>query len=139
MNDVIESCKYHQHYDDRETNPEAHFLRAFRQRAATHRFDRIEQKETAIEQGNRKQVEEPDGDRKYGSKMDEGDEAHRRHLSRYLRYPDRSAELVGRFTADNDATDIGERSIDDEPCFLRSHPNRLRRRYRLEFQILRRH
>jgi hypothetical protein len=28
MNDVIESCKYHQHQDDREPDAEAHFLGA---------------------------------------------------------------------------------------------------------------
>ncbi len=53
MNDVIESCKYHQHDDNRETNPKPYFLRPFRERTAPHRLDRIEQKVTAIEQRDR--------------------------------------------------------------------------------------
>ena len=43
MNDVIESCKYHQHDDDRETDAKPDLLRPFRERPASHGFDRIEQ------------------------------------------------------------------------------------------------
>src|ERR1700733_2577506 len=71
--------------------------------------------------------------------MDEGDKADRGNLPRYLRDPNRPAKLVGRLAADNDATNVRQRPIDDEPGFLRAHPNRLRRRYRLKFQVLRRH
>jgi hypothetical protein len=49
VNDVIESCKYHQHDNDRETNTEANFLSPIRQRPAARRFDRIEQKVAPIE------------------------------------------------------------------------------------------
>ncbi len=48
MNDVIESCKYHQHQDDGETYAEADFLSSFGERPAAQSFDRIEQKVTAI-------------------------------------------------------------------------------------------
>src|SRR5579863_4595084 len=50
MNDVIKSCKYHQHQDNRQTDAEAHFLGLFRERAASNPFNKIEQKVTAIEQ-----------------------------------------------------------------------------------------
>src|SRR6516162_1890549 len=49
MNDVVESCKYHQHDNDRETDAETDFLGAFRKRSAAYGLDRIEQKVTAIE------------------------------------------------------------------------------------------
>src|SRR6516165_7262558 len=49
MNDVVESCKYHQHDNDRETDAETDFLGAFRKRTAAYGLDRIEQKVTAIE------------------------------------------------------------------------------------------
>jgi hypothetical protein len=53
MNDVIESCKYHQHHDDRETDPKPDFLGPLRKRTAARGLDRIEQKVTAIQQWNR--------------------------------------------------------------------------------------
>ena len=49
VNDVIESGKYHQHYDNRETDSKPDLLGALRQRPAAHGLDRIEQKVTAIE------------------------------------------------------------------------------------------
>src|SRR5271169_3204652 len=49
MNDVIESCKYHQHDDDRETDPKPYFLGPFRERTAAQSLDSVEQKVTAVE------------------------------------------------------------------------------------------
>ena len=49
MNDVIESCKYHQHDDDREPDAKTDLLSAFRKRLAAYSLDRIEQKVTAIQ------------------------------------------------------------------------------------------
>ena len=82
MNDVIESCKYHQHDDDRETDAKSDLLRALGKRTAAKCLDRIEQKVTAIEQRDRKQVEEPDRDRQNGGKVDERDEPIGRPLLR---------------------------------------------------------
>ena len=39
VNYVIESCKYHQHQDNRETNAKPYFLGPFRQRTATDGFE----------------------------------------------------------------------------------------------------
>src|SRR5580704_16910145 len=68
--------------------------------------------------------------------MNEGDEARGRHLARHLRDPDRAAELIGGLAADDNAADIAQRAVDDEPGLLHAHPCRLWRRHRLEFQIL---
>src|SRR5215472_1518641 len=62
MNDVIKSCKYHQHDDDRQPDTETDFLGAFGKRPAANRLDRVEQKVTAIEERDRKQVEKTDRD-----------------------------------------------------------------------------
>src|SRR5271170_1637713 len=71
--------------------------------------------------------------------MEKGDETDRRHLTRYLSDPDRAAELIGRFPPDNDAADVGHRAVHHEPGFLNAEPNGLRRRDRLELQVLRHH
>jgi hypothetical protein len=49
MDDVIESCKYHQHQDDREPNAEAYFLGPFRQWPPANALNDVEQKVSAIE------------------------------------------------------------------------------------------
>ena len=59
---VIKGCENHQHQDDRQPNPESDFLRLFGQRPASHRLNTIEQKVTAIEQRDRKQVQKADRD-----------------------------------------------------------------------------
>jgi hypothetical protein len=41
-----------------------------------------------------------------------------RDLPRDLSDPNRSAELIGGFAADDDAADITQRPVDHEPCFL---------------------
>ena len=61
--DVIESCKDHQHDDDRQADPKTNFLGALRQGLAARRLDSVEQKVTAIEQRDREQVEQADRDR----------------------------------------------------------------------------
>src|SRR5262245_28132779 len=58
--DVVEGGIGHQHQDDGETDAEAEFLGAFRQRPAADGLDSIEQKVSAIEQRNRKQIQQPD-------------------------------------------------------------------------------
>ena len=62
MNDVIKSCKYHQHDDDREPDTETDFLGTFGKRLAADSLDPIEQKVTAIEERDRKQVEKTNRD-----------------------------------------------------------------------------
>src|SRR5665647_3991559 len=63
VNDVIKGCKNHQHDDDCQPNPEPDLLGPLRQRLAAGSLDSIEQKVAAIEQRDRKQVEQPDRDR----------------------------------------------------------------------------
>jgi hypothetical protein len=53
VNNVIKSCEYHQHHDDREANAEPDLLRTLGERSPAQRLDRIEQKVTTIEQGDR--------------------------------------------------------------------------------------
>ena len=62
MNDVIESCKYHQHDDDREPDTKTDLLGTFRKRSAPNSLDPIEQKVTAIQERDRKQIEQTDRD-----------------------------------------------------------------------------
>src|SRR5262249_19027229 len=96
MNDVIESCKYHQHDDDREPYAEAYFLRPLRERSTANGFDCIEQKVTAIEQWDRKQVQKPDRNRQHSRQMHQRGKANRRDLPGNLGNSDGAAELVGR-------------------------------------------
>ena len=49
MNKVVESCKYHQHDDDREPDAKTNLLGALRQRPAADGLDRVEQKMAAIQ------------------------------------------------------------------------------------------
>src|SRR6516165_10439614 len=95
MDDIVESRKYHEHQNDRETDARPHLLSPFRQRTPPCRLDGIEQKVSAIEKGNRKQVQKTDRNRKYGSKMDKRHESDACHLAGDLRNPNRAAELVG--------------------------------------------
>src|SRR5690242_3827864 len=60
-------------------------------------------------------------------------------LPRNLSDSNRSAKLVGSFTADNDAADIAQRPIDHEPGFLTAKPNRQNRRNRFVFNVAGRH
>src|SRR5262252_3432107 len=71
MNDVIESCKYHQHDDDREPDAKTDLLGTFRKRPAAYGLDCVEQKVTAIQERDRKQVEEADRDREHRGQMHE--------------------------------------------------------------------
>ena len=61
-----------------------------------------------------------------------GDKSDRRHLPRHLRDPDRASQLIRRFAADDDAAEIAQRAVDDKPGLLHAHPDRLRRRHRLQ-------
>jgi hypothetical protein len=56
MEDVVDSGKNHQHYDDCKADPEPDLLGPLRERPAARSLDQVEQKVTAIEQGHRKQV-----------------------------------------------------------------------------------
>jgi len=94
VNYVIESCKYHQHQDNRETDPKTLPPEPFGERAAAQRLNGIEQKVTAIEQWDRKQVQSPIDTEKHSGEMNKGDEPYRCHLPRHLGDPDRAAELV---------------------------------------------
>ena len=124
LNGVIKDCKYHQHHDNRETDAKPDFLGPRRQRTAPDRLNRVEQKVTAIEQRHREQVQQPDRNRQHGRQMQHRHEAKRGDLAGNLRDPDRPAELVGAFAAGEQAADIGERPVDDEPGFLGAEPDR---------------
>src|SRR5271156_4740249 len=139
MNDVIKSCKYHQHKNNRETDAKTHFLRPFRQRTPANALDNIEQKVTAIEQRDREQVKKPDRYREDGGKLDERNKTETRNLPRHLRDADRAALLVGRFATGDDAAYVTQRAVDDRPGLLNAQPNRFERCNRVKFQILRRH
>ena len=84
------------------------------------RLDDVEQKVTAIEQRNRKQIEQPDRDRQHRGEMDQRHEARGRHLARHLGDADRAAELVGRFAAGDDAADIGRACARSRTMSLRT-------------------
>ena len=95
MNYVVESCKYHQHNNNREADAKADFLSAFRQWTPARRLDRVEQKVTSVEQRNREQIEEADRHRQHGGEVNQRRKTHGRNLSGYLRDPNRAAKLVG--------------------------------------------
>jgi len=71
MQNVIIGCKHHQHQDQTQPDSEPHFLGPLRQRTSPNGFHRIEQKVTSIEQGNREQVQQSDGDRQHRSQMNQ--------------------------------------------------------------------
>ena len=125
MQNVVESRKYHQH-DARsraryETRPPGPVPIA----AGPERLDSVEQKVTAIEQRDRKQVEETDRDRKHRQQDGSARTNPRsRDLAGYLGDADRATELVGRFAADHDAGDEAERAFDHEPCLLHAELER---------------
>jgi len=75
MNNVIERCIYHQHQHHREADAKAHFLRPFRQRAPANTLDQIEQKVSAIEERNGKQIQQADRNRNRGGHVDHQQEA----------------------------------------------------------------
>src|SRR6185295_7620767 len=63
--------------------------------------------------------------------MDEGRKSQRCHLPGYLRDHDRATELIGRIAPDEDAANIGQRGIDDDPRFLHAKPDGRKRADRL--------
>src|SRR6476659_5046523 len=135
VDNVIKRRKYHQHQHDRETDAETDLLGPLGERPAAHRFNPVEQKVTAIEERNGKEIEQPDRDRKHRGQVKKRDEAHRRHLSRHLRDADRAAELVCGLAPDDNAADVAQRPFDHEPCFLNAHPDGPGRRNRLQLHV----
>src|SRR5262245_20046977 len=115
MNDVVERRKYHQHYDNREADPEPHFLGSFRQGTPANRLDSVEQKVTAIQERYREEVEKPDRNRKHRRQVNQIGESERSDLPRDLRDANRPAQLIGRLMANDDPADIAQGLVDDEP------------------------
>ena len=71
MEDVVKGRKNHQHQDDRQTDPEAEFLRPFRQRPSPYQLNGVEQKVTPIEQRNWKEIQQSDRYRQDGREMNQ--------------------------------------------------------------------
>src|SRR4030088_903729 len=111
--DVIVSRKYHQHHNDREPNAKPDLLRSFRQGAATEGLNGVEQKVAAVEQRDRKQVQKPDRSRQEGREMQQLDKCGAESavveptgpgIAGNLGDFDGTAELIGRFAADEDTS-----------------------------------
>ena len=82
----------------------------------------------AIEHRNRKEIQEPDTDRKDGRELGQGQAASPfRNVFRHLDDTGRTAELIGAFPADKDTPDILQGAFDDGPCFLNGFNKRSRR------------
>ena len=73
---------------------------AIRERAAADALDSIEQKVTAIQQRDGKQVEEADRYRQARRKLHQGQEADAGHLAGHLGDADRTTQLVGGLAPD---------------------------------------
>jgi len=99
---VIIGRENHQHQHQAKPDPEAHLLCPLGHRAAADSFDRIEQEVPAIQQRNRKQVQQSDGHGKNGGKMDQRAETDRGDLPGDLSDPNRSPDLVGVLAAGED-------------------------------------
>src|SRR5262245_11481998 len=139
MQDVIKGCKNHQHQDDRQTNPEAEFLRTLRQGPTSYRFDCVEQKVTAIKQWDWKEVQQANRDRKYRRQVDQWGKAGSSDLARYLSDSNRSAELVSCLTTRKHACDVRECTVHHEPSLLRTHNDGAQRRRLLSLDVSWRH
>src|SRR5262245_22660590 len=119
--DVVVGCENHQHYHQSKPDSEPDFLGPLREGTAAKLLDCVEQKVATVEERNRKQVEQADRYREDGRQSQEvNDAAKGKDLVGYLGNPDRAADLVGRLSADEYPTDIGECPFQDEPGFLHS-------------------
>src|SRR5690242_16200183 len=139
VQNVVKCCKNHQHHDDRQPDAQPQFLRALRQGPSPQRLDSIEQKVTAVEHGNREQIEQADRYRQHRGQVNKGDEAGRGHLAGNLGDADRPAELVGRLAAGENPTDVRQRAVDQEPGFLRAGHDRFQRTHLAAVDVARRH
>src|SRR5688572_18878933 len=123
MDDVVPGGEQHQHDDDGKADAEADLLGSLAQGTANRRLDRIEQKVTPIEQGNREQVDEADRDRQHRDKADERrDPAHCGDLPGDLSDPDRARQLVRRLAPDDQLAEIIERPLDHVPSLMDADP-----------------
>ena len=95
MQDVVVSREQHQHQHKRQSDTETKLLRTLRQRLSANRLHRIEQKVSAIQKRHRKQVQQADGNREDGRKVNQGRKADGGHLAGDLGDPDRAADLIG--------------------------------------------
>src|SRR5436190_12557577 len=78
--DVVISRENHQHEHKGQTEAESHLLCPLGQRPPAQRLERIEQKMTAIEQGDRKQIQQTDRDREHRRQLEAGQESQSRYL-----------------------------------------------------------
>src|SRR5262249_28224349 len=97
-------------------------------RAAANLFDAVKQKMTAIEQRDRKQVEQADRDRQHRRQLQEREHADREDLAGYLGNPDWTADLIGGLAAHEHPADIAQGPFDNIPRLLRSPHNGTERR-----------
>ena len=123
MQDVVVSREQHQHQHKRQSDTETKLLRTLRQRLSANRLHRIEQKVSAIQKRHRKQVQQADGNREDGRKVNQGRKADGGHLAGDLGDPDRAADLIGILPAGENSADIGNSPVNDEPCLLDAQPN----------------
>src|SRR4029078_9071307 len=120
---IVISRKNHKHEHKGQAEAESYLLRAFGQRAATLRLNRIEQKMSAIEQRYWEEVQQADRDRQHAGEVDNRKESQRSDLSRNLGDAHDAPDLLRRFSAGKHAAEIGERHIDDVPRSLDSQPD----------------
>jgi hypothetical protein len=127
VQDVVVGGVNHQHQDERQAHPEAHFLGALGQGTAPDEFHRVVKQMAAIEQRYREQVQEADRDRNHGRQVHEVVETKARRLTRKLGDSNRATDLLAAPSASEHLLQESAGLLDNQPGLLRAEPERRQR------------
>src|SRR5579859_7160884 len=124
VDEIVPGYEDHQRQHQRQSDPEAVFLSALAKRPPADRLRGIEHEMPAVENGDRKQVDQPEIHGKQRHEADEVDESDARHHPRHLRDRDRTAELVGGAPAHHHLPGGLERAGRNAPRLANRAPDR---------------
>src|SRR6476659_3314785 len=94
MDEIVPRRKHHQRKHESQTDPKTVFLRPLAQRLSAEGLGGVKEQMSAIEDRNRKQVDEPKIDRQNRHEPEDGNNPALSDLTGHLRDTQRSAELV---------------------------------------------
>src|SRR5665213_1246012 len=124
VNQVVPGGKHHERQHQRKPEPKPVFLRALSERPAADSLRRIKQQVTAVKNGDRKEIDEPEIDRQHRHEIEQRDDPSLRDLARHLRDAQRSADFVRWPQADDHLPYGLERAGAQVPGILRRIPQR---------------
>ena len=133
--DVVIGGKDHQARDQHEADLEAELLRLVVHGLAANRLHRIVEKMAAIEERDRKEVQQADRNRQNCGKVEQGPKADLGHRPRHLGDPDRSRQLIGGFCPGHQAFEIAAGPRDDIPGLGSRELNRVDKTIMLDVPI----